>query len=183
MKKILLAAAAAATVSGTAHASLIGDSVLMEWVYPDAASVIFSKTVTVGAGAEVTCNNDPSFCSFGGYGNDAVFFDLSAADINMSFTNGSTGFVATDYNGFRFSDLDMGGPITGVTLTTNINGLDMSRVTFGPDWVSVNLASLATSESFWNISLQTVPAPTSLALLGVGLLALGMRRRTRLATA
>lgn len=170
------------SVIGSANASLLGDDVLVEWIYPNASSVFTSDTVTVGAGAEVVCNGSLTFgCSFGGYPDNSVFIDISSFDIDMTFTNGATTFLNTSFNGFRFSDLDFSDAsiLTGVVLDTNIAGLDMSRVAFGADFVEINLHGLQTFESYWGLSLVTssVPEPGTMFLFGLGLVGLGLSRK------
>ena len=81
-------------------------------------------------------------------------------------------------NGMTVQDLDPAGTILGVTLTTDIFGLDMTRVTFTDNSVSIDLGGLAlgTSASF-TLDLQTIPEPTALLPIVAAIGALGWTRR------
>lgn len=186
----ILAAAVVAGAPMMAEAdSLLGKQITIDWLFPDASSTFVTDTVIAAAGPDVTCEGLSAdlLCVLNGYNNGSIVFDIEATSVGMVFTNGSTTPDASAFNGPRFSGLDLGAPITGVSLLSTIPGLDMSRVAFGTDWVSVNLSDvLLDAPSFsigWRLELLTepgggtdVPAPPVLGLLMLGIAGLGMAR-------
>jgi hypothetical protein len=98
----------------------------------------------------------------------------------------SASFATDTFNGYIFSDLDwigQPGAIVGVGLTTDIDGLDASRVSFGSDFVAVNFSALQLdgNDTFFELALEAshVPEPATLGLLGLGIVVIGAIRKKR----
>lgn len=144
--------------------------------------------VTVGSGVELSCPGSANACSILTAPIQSVDFgDLS---ISYRYTGNGASFMDVPVNGFRFTNLDLGpGLVLGdVQLVSTIAGLDMGRVTFGPDSIQVDMAALvlAGPQSGFDLTLiaTPVPEPAAWAMLGAGLLAIaGLARRGRRAAA
>jgi sulfatase modifying factor 1 len=170
--------------------SIIDDEVLIEQSHTS-AGVIHSDLVTAVAGfIEIDCPDVWDLCSGPVQGQSEGFIDIEADSLTLGVGLGGSGgtwfFPSEPFAGYTFSDLDLGGPITGVGITTDIAGLDLSGVSFTTNSVSVNLASLLVypGESFTitlEISPQELPlfAPWSFILLTISFLTVGYRDASR----
>ena len=162
-----------------ANAGLIGQDITVDWLFPDTSSEFASDTVTVGAGAEISCPGSFSLCSGFGVGAD---IDLGDDSISLFVTSGSSRWNSTSFNGYRFSDLSLGGAWSSYVLTTNFTGLDATRISFDGTALLVNMAGLAANEGdYFTFTLASVPEPGTLALLGLGLVGMGYARRRKAA--
>ena len=160
-----------------ANATLIGNSITVDWLYPDAATEYASDTVTVGAGAEISCPGAYDLCSGFVVGAD---IDIGADTISLLVTSGNSSWNGTSFNGYRFSDLSVGGAWSSVSLSSNFGGLDASRYSFDGSTLLVNMQGLAANRGdYFEFSLVSVPEPATLSLLGAGLLAFGFGKRRR----
>lgn len=183
---VLLAAFA---MGPAAHAAtLIGDQVILENHFPTFGMLQFpSDAITVGAGPEIACPADPrNMCSVSHGGN--ARWDVGANNVRVEYDGGAQ-FITAPFAGPVFTDLDWDVPqeITGVNLSTNLVGFDLSRVSFGPDWVALNVASLGQTggqTDFVQVDLVTtplapIPIPAALPLFLTALASLGLIARAR----
>lgn len=125
----------------------------------------------------------------------AGLIDPSLAGSRIGYLGFYWGSV-DNYNTFEFySDTDLGttqvAKITGPELLAAFNGQSGDQqaeesnqyvnVTFGPGeaFNRVRVLSSGIAGEFDNVVIQLVPAPASLAILGLGLLGLGLSRRFR----
>ena len=171
-------AVAGCLMTPTAQAGLIGDSVQLAYDFTGLPSTL--DTFTVGSGVEVTCPGSANVCSLLTAPTQTVdFADLS---ITYTYTGNGSGFNALPENRFRFLSLDPGFAIGTVGLTTNIGGLDASRISFTSNSITVNVSGLGLSgpTSNFQLTLAPVPEPATWAMLLLGLMginALVVRRR------
>jgi hypothetical protein len=186
------------TDSGTTGASLVGSTVTVAALYPDAATTLVSSSATVDAAvAEFSCpGSSLALCaSTNGLGaglGDGEYLDIGTTTISGRLLYTFDASTGTSFNGFAISGLNLGTgyQIGSFTLVTNIVGLDSSDITTTANSLTLNLMgldpSLTTDGSnlgSFTITLNAVsavaePAPT--ALLASGLLMLGLLRRRRI---
>ena len=121
------------TIAAPARASLIGDSVLIEALFPDLATVVGDDVVLVGTpAAELACP-----AALGTFeicdtydGSNLTSLNIEVFSIRQDYgpTSMAT-YSPAVFNGHRFSDLDFGGGATiiGFVLSTDIAGSNAAR--------------------------------------------------------
>lgn len=160
---------------GSANAGLIGNDVLLEYLFPDTSTIYGSATATVGAGTEFT--------------NFVNHFDLDVDDTNITVNpfSFSSSFSTFSFNGWVLSDLNGTiDDIVNVTINsaTNMIGLDSSRLTFDSNSIGINWQGLSfTTNTIVSLDVEfdsvPVPEPLSIALLGLGLAGIGFSRKNK----
>lgn len=166
------------TLGASANATLIGDSVNIDWNFPSQGTVVFSTSTTVAADASDVVNIFDA----------STQLDMNASGFVLSSTFPSiTGGVA--FNGLHVWDMqwvDQPGEIVGLDISAV--GIDPTGIvgTIGAngDEVFLNLVGVAGNypqgyEITVNFDTRHVPTSGTLALIGAGLLATGLLRRRK----
>ena len=169
---------------GVTRADELTGSVGITWLYPSTAKTYATDTIAVGSLLE--CPGASPICSgYSGLGTETFGVGTTSISYSVSGYPVST-YAPGTFDGFDFTGLTFtdSGSLTGFTLTTDIPGLTTSDVTFGSNFIEVNLAGLPVDGNF-TLDLISSPAvstpePSSFLLLGIGLLALvGFTRRKK----
>jgi hypothetical protein len=86
--------------------------------------------------------------------------------IAYSYT-GPGAFFGRVPNGFDFENLNFGGPITSVALTTDIAGLDPTHILFTSNSVQINMTGLFVHgpQSSFRLDLSAAPEPAGFILM------------------
>jgi hypothetical protein len=167
-----------------ANAGFIGSSIEATACYPtlcDTATTIGGPvTKTVGAGTEFS-NGE-----FGAFFGPSFDFD----DNSISITHAATGHSSGTFNGYRFVDIGSTiDDIVAVTIAADPSGFfsgDPSRIFFDADTIWVNFESLYFNALDQAIVLNvkfansSVPEPSPIVLLGLGLMSLLVSRKKKL---
>lgn len=132
---------------------------------------------TIAAGSSLSCPGASPICvGYSDLGTET--FTLGTSSISYSVSDYPVGDYGGTTNGFDFTGLTFasGDSLTGFTITSNSLGLSASDITIGPSSIFINLSGLPINGSF-TIDLTSgptvsAPEPSSLVLLGIGLLAL-----------
>ena len=153
-----------------------GTPFTIDWLYPDASTVLSTASKTVGAGIEVNCSGSgggdtPTLC--GPINGGPVTMDVSATSIAISIS--SNGWAPTSFNGFRFTFPAASPAIAGVTLVTNDPGFAASNVQFTDHTVAINLQGRNGIYTYaLNLTFAAPPAVAVTTTSGLTLVFMGL---------
>lgn len=179
LRNALIAAAAAAPLS--ASATIIGETIVIDWYFPNDTSVFASS------GNVVVSDPGVEWAPGSGLG------DIDVGDGIITVENLTSGWSGATFNGFTFTDaLGTIADFTSLSLVS-IGGFPPPVdpvLSFTADVLSINFNPTGSSNvgdgtgQFYTFAFSTaadvdVPAPATLPLIGLGLLALGLVRRER----
>lgn len=175
-----LAALLLAAMSLPASAGILGQVINFGYDFVGATS---NDALLVGPGVEITCPAGGfAMCTFLTVPTQTI--DAGDTSITYFYNGVPASFnPVAGFSGFDFNGLDAGGNVLGpVMLSTNIVGLDMSRVASTASSIRVDMGSLNVVDgSFFTVSFGAapIPEPGSFGLLGASLAALAWRFRQR----
>jgi hypothetical protein len=179
MMRWTLLSALMLALPGQAAAGLLGQVVTVGYDFFGTTS---SDNVMVGAGVEMTCPSGGfGLCTFLTSVNQHV--DIGDTSISYSYDGAAVAFFSAGagFNGFKFSGLMAGGgPISGVTLNTNISGLTTAQLSSTGDTIDLDMNGRSIANgSFFTLSFTYVPEPATglVALAGLAGLLLVRRRQ------
>ena len=182
MRHAMLGAAAVGLLlaAGTAQAGLLGKNLSVTYDYPDAATVYSqatysAPTFTVGPGVETVITVE---------GVTAISADFTDTHLHIVLNTvlSTPTWNTTSFNGLIFTVLSGPAGLTGADVTgaTTMAGFTDARVTLPGNQIRVDWNGLSYVDgTVVDIDFTSVPEPASLALLGTGLLGLGLVRRRR----
>lgn len=164
--------------SAAISATLIGDTVVAEYYYPNQGTVFSSDSFVVGAGVEASCPGTSGIC-------DTLIepytLDFGANTIRFDQTGTNNAYQSTAFNGWVFTDLDFGAGIGDVSLSfSGLPGLSDSDLTFTSDSITLNLANVGNvgDPNYWELTITEVPIPAAAWLFGSAVIGLvGMKRK------
>lgn len=161
---ILLSVSASFSLASTIN--FTGNTLQLTYYFPDENSIYQSKQNSATIQGE-------GIVDFGnmGYTENYDFYDNI---LHISFDDAASWTDAV-FNGFKFLDINnQVSALTSYVLSTNMVGLDSSRIALDEDFLSLNWQGLSFSTDTYvklefNGSANPVPEPSTVLLLGIGL--------------
>lgn len=181
LKPLLLALVLLLGLSTGARAALLlGQNVSVEYFHPDLTSI----ELDAGGGLDLSNILVSSEVEIADLIQGVASLDIRDQQLYVSFLYPGT-FHATAFNGFRLSVLSPGvAAFTSVTTDaiSSLAGFGNERIGFGTDYLQINWQGLTFNAGDVlalniNAAPQAVPAPQTLALLGIALFGLAALRR------
>lgn len=178
LKKVLggLAILAASSVC---QAGLMGSGVIANYHYPELGTIIGASATTVTGAYEFTdptgFPGDSNLFDFIDFGDNFILFDFRS-DACCKWTD-------SDYNGFELIfDLGVLSDLSAATFSPNTGGYVDAMISQAGDtlyinWAGGDITDVASVRV--NLEFATVPLPGSMLLVGLGLVALRLQRRSR----
>jgi hypothetical protein len=158
----------------------MGTTVDLRYDFDNGSTVFHTlDSVLVDGGIEISCPGSAQICQV--LTSPTQTLDFVSDGIRYDYVGPGSSFDNIAVNRFNFGLFGGGPAITNVLLTTNITGLDASRLSFTAHTVLLDMKGLAISNlAYFQLDVQTapVPEPASAALLLGDLMLLAARRRT-----
>jgi hypothetical protein len=176
--KVAIPAAACvlALLAAPAQATLIGDTVSVEYQFPDLGTIFESHLTVVEAGT----GDVVDFFA----GDHQVDVNVEASSVEIDWIINIINFQPGNFNGIVVTDLDFQGqpaPLIGIDITTNAQGWNDAFASFTEDSIALNFEPLGSVPQFSMvvdlIFRQAAPEPTSIGLIALGLAGLVLRAR------
>jgi hypothetical protein len=179
MKTLAFAVAALLPALASA-AGLMGTTVDLRYDFDNGTTAFHTlDSVLVDGSVEISCPGAAQVCQV--LTSPTQTLDFVADGIRYDYVGPGSGFDNIAVNRFDFGLFSGGPAIANVLLTTNIAGLDASRLSFTAHTVQLDMHGLAISNlAYFQLDVQTAPVPepaSALLLLG-GIALLAARRRT-----
>jgi hypothetical protein len=170
-------AVAVALLATPAHATLIGDTVSVEYHFPDLGTIFESQLTVVQAGAAdtVTLLTGPG-----------TPVNVNVEDSSVQIDWAPVRFLPGNFNGIVIAGMDFGPPasIVGLNIVTNAPGWNDAFASFTTGGIALNYADV--DEAFNGFSMtvnllvsEPAPEPATLELMVLGLTAVGLGTRRR----
>jgi hypothetical protein len=180
LKTLLYTSVVAAVTSVSAHAGLIGQTLSAQYFYPDASSPygpasFVPPSFVVGSGVETIGDVE-------GVTSLIVDFSDSALILTLNTVLPAPTWSSVSFNGPIFTSSTALNLLSATsTGATTLAGFDDSRISFNSTELFLNWQGLSYRNgdivSIAFESITDVPEPMSLALLGFGVVAIGVYRR------
>ena len=167
-------------ISLPAKASLIGDAVDFTHYFPDLSTTYEAGSTVVASGSSDAWSNLTH--------NYTV--DIEASSLSVQF-HGVAQWIPSVFNGVVISDLDWIGDhsaiLYAVTVDTNLQGWDSTRIIFGSDYAGFNWQDLYFNENTtyfiadfkFSDAESAIPEPSTLLLVLSGLFGLPIVKRRK----
>lgn len=180
-KLVAASAIAVAATHGASAATLQGDTITVEYLFPNLGTVFGSDTIVAGAGVEIDCPGASGACNVL---IEPYSLDFGVNTISFQQSGTTNSYATGSFNGWSFTGIDFGSGIAGVSLASSgIPGLGSGDVSFTADSILIDFSNTTggvSDPNSWTLTLAAVPLPAAgwMLLAGIGGIA-GLKRRKK----